>query len=63
MPHAKNDIIIILHVPFIIVQDLMTMCRHLSFPIPLPKALRNHDRTIRQSIEIENLSGTDFSEI
>ena len=33
----NNDIVIILQVPCINVHDLMTIYRHLSFPIPLQK--------------------------
>jgi hypothetical protein len=35
----------------------------LSFPIPILKALGNHNITIRQSICNKNLPETDFSEI
>jgi hypothetical protein len=55
-PRQNNDIVIILHVPCINAQELMTIYRDLSFPIPLPQAISNHDMNFRQSIEIEQLS-------
>jgi hypothetical protein len=58
-----NDIIIILHIPCINVQELMTIYRHLPILIPLLQVLSNHDMTIRQSIENEKLSESNFEEI
>jgi hypothetical protein len=59
----NDDIVIILHVSCINVEDLFTIYRHLSFPIPIPQASSNQDMTIRQSTLNENLSDTYFSEI
>jgi hypothetical protein len=59
----NNDIAIILHLPCINVQELMKIYRHLSFPIILPQAINNHGMTIRQSIENEQHSKSDFAEI
>ena len=53
----------IVHVLCINVQELLTIYRHLPFPIPIPKATSNHDMTIHQSILNQQLSPSDFKEI
>jgi hypothetical protein len=59
----SQDIIIILHVPCVNVQNMLTNHRLLPFPIPIPKQLIHYDMTIKQSILASELSVRDLANI
>ena len=48
---SGEDIVIMLHVPCIKTQELLSIYKYLPFPIALPFTPRAHDMTIRQAID------------
>ena len=59
----QDDIILILHVPCINQNEMLTIYKHVPFPMPLPKQLTYHDMTIKQAIFADQLSDTDYKDI
>ena len=59
----QDDIILILHVPCINQNEMLTIYKHAPFPMPLPKQLTYHDMTIKQAIFADQLSDTDYKDI